>query len=132
MADDLDTYLDGLSDDIVEQLSDAIREQAQLLSDTQRNALRSLEQSPDKTGHLEASCVVVPGDNPLEFIVQAGGDLTTGEVRDGSGEDFDYGAAFEFGTSHQPARPFFYPTYNAMRGDMQQAINDAIDQALNK
>jgi HK97 gp10 family phage protein len=131
MADDqeLQDYLNSLPDKLHAQLSDAIREQAQMLSDAQRSALQDLEQS-DETGDLEESCTVVPGENDLEFIVQAGGDLTTKEVREGSGEAYDYAEAFEFGTSHQPARPFFYSTYNAMRDDMQDAINEAVSEIL--
>jgi HK97 gp10 family phage protein len=129
MADDLDAYLESLPDKLTEQLSDVIREQAERLSQAQREALQSLEQS-DETGHLEESCAVVPGSNDLEFIVQAGGELTTKEVRDGSGQPYDYAEGFEFGTSRQPARPFFFNTYNAMRDDMQKAIEDAITEIL--
>jgi HK97 gp10 family phage protein len=128
MADDLDAYLNALPDQITEQLSDVLREQAELLSAAQKQALQSLEQSPEETGGLEESCTVVPGQDELEFIVQAGGDLTTKEVREGSGEPFDYALAFEFGTAHQAARPFFYPTYNAMKDDMQEAINEAMSE----
>lgn len=129
MADDLDAVLDTLTDQIEDQLSRAIQEQAQQLSDAQRQALQSLQEAPDDTGNLEASCVVVPGDGPLDFLVQAGGELTTGDIRDGSGVPYDHALAFEFGNSRQPARPFFYSTYNAMRPAMQQAISDAIEKA---
>src|SRR5882762_6409929 len=130
MADDLDAYLNALPDRLTEQLSPVIREQAELLSAAQRQALQSLEQAPEETGDLENSCVVVPGKNDLEFLVQAGGDLTTKDIRDGSGVPYDHGLAFEFGNSRQPARPFFYSTYNAMRDDMQNAINDAVSEIL--
>ncbi|WJR76016.1 HK97-gp10 family putative phage morphogenesis protein [Bradyrhizobium sp. NP1] len=130
MPDDLDAYLDALPDKLREQLSEVIREQAERLSAAQKAALQSLEQT-DETGDLEASCTVVPGANDLEFIVQAGGPLTTTEVREGSGKPYDYALAFEFGTSHQPARPFFYSTYNAMRDDMQEAITEAVNEVLN-
>ncbi|RZN10291.1 hypothetical protein CWO91_13950 [Bradyrhizobium genosp. SA-3] len=128
--DDLDAYLNSLPDKFTEHLSDVLREQAFRLSDAQREALRQLEQSPE-TGALEASCTVAQGENELEYLVQAGVDMTTKEVRDGSGVEYDYALAFEFGTSRQPARPFFYSTYNAMRDDMQQAINDAVSEVLN-
>jgi HK97 gp10 family phage protein len=129
MADDLETYLQSLPDKLTEQISDVLREQAFRLSDAQREALRVLEESPE-SGALEASCTVAPGASPLEYIVQAGGDMTTKEVRGGSGVAYDYSEAFEFGTSHQPARPFFWPTYRAMKDDIQQAINDAVSEAL--
>lgn len=123
MADDLDAYMNALPDQIAEQLSGVIREQAERLSEAQKQALQSLEQPPEETGHLEASCTVVPGASDLEFLVQAGGDATT---RDG----YDHALAFEFGTSHQPARSFFFSTYNAMKDDMQQAIDDAVSEIL--
>ncbi len=135
MADDnqdLQDYLNSLSDRLREPLSEAIQEQAELLSQAQRSALQSLEQAPEETGDLEASCVVVPGATDLEFFVQAGGALTTKEVRTGSGEPYDYALGFEVGTSHQPARPFFYSTYHAMRDDMQDAITEALNEVLEK
>jgi HK97 gp10 family phage protein len=128
--DDLDAYLNSLPDKVTEKLSAVIREQAERLSEAQREALRALEQSPDESGHLEESCRVEPGENELEWLVLAGGPLTTTIVREGSGEPYDYADAFEFGTSHQPARPFFFSTYNAMRDDMQQAIDDAVNEVL--
>lgn len=130
MADDLDAYLNSLPDKVQAEISHAIRTEAERLSAAQRAALKALEQSPDETGNLKESCTVVPGANDLEFIVQAGGELTTVEVREGSGVDYDYALGFEFGTSRQPARPFFYPTYNAMRDDMQDNIETAIEKAL--
>ena len=123
-------YFDQLSDRLQERLTDAVREQAQKLSDAQRDTLRSLQQSPDETGDLEASCVIVEGDEPTEFIVQAGGELTTREVREGSGQPFDYALAFEFGTTRQPARPFFYSTYREREGDIREAIVNAVDDVL--
>jgi hypothetical protein len=92
--------------------------------------LQSLQQPPEETGRLEASCQVVPGENELEWIVQAGGDATTTEVRTGSGEDFDYGEAFEYGTKRQPARSFFWSTYRALHDDMQREINSAVEKAF--
>jgi hypothetical protein len=130
MADDLETYLASLPDKLTEHLSDVLREQAFRLSDAQRAALRSLEQTHE-TGALEASCTVAPGDNPLEYFVEAGGDMTTTTIREGSGEPYDYALGFEFGTSRQPARPFFFNTYEAMRDDIQQAIDDAVSEVLN-
>ncbi len=130
MADDLDSYLRSLPDRLVGPISRAINEQAQDLSDAQRAALVALEQSPDETGNLEQSCTVVPGKDELEFIVQAGGELTTKEVREGSGVSYDYAEAFEYGTARQPARPFFWPTYREKRAGMQAAINQAIKDAL--
>lgn len=130
MADDFESFLESLPDRLTEHLSNVVREQAERLSQAQREALQALEQSPDETGHLEQSCRVEPGENELEWLVLAGGPLTTKEVRDGSGEPYDYADGFEFGTSRQPARPFFFNTYNAMRDDMQKAIEDGINEVL--
>jgi hypothetical protein len=136
MADDdnkdLQAYLESLPDKLTDHLADVIRDQAEELSAAQRSALKSLEQSPDETGDLEKSCVAVPGNNPLEYIVQAGGDLTTREIREGSGVDYDYALGFEYGTARgQPARPFFWPTYRARKDDIQTAIDNAVNEVLN-
>jgi len=121
--------LNSLSDKIVAELSTTIREQAEMLSDAQRDALQALEDS-EPTGGLAASCVAVPTDDPLTYIVQAGGDLTTKEIREGSGVDYDYAEAFEYGTSRQHAKPFFWPTYRAKRDDIEEAISNAVDRAI--
>ncbi|MGY4332778.1 hypothetical protein ACVWWG_007195 [Bradyrhizobium sp. LB7.2] len=130
MAGDFEAFLESLPDKLTEQLSAVVREQADRLSQAQRDALQALEQSPDETGHLEESCEVVPGTNDLEFIVQAGGALTTKEIREGSGQPYDYALGFEFGTSRQAARPFFFITYEAMRDDMQKTIDDGVSEVL--
>lgn len=130
MADELEKFLNSLPDALADQLSGAIREQAERLSAAQRARLKELEQPPEDTGDLERSCTVIDGANDLEVIVVAGGDLTTKEVREGSGVEYDYALAFEYGTSKQPARSFFNSTYNEMRNDMQDNINDAANEVL--
>jgi HK97 gp10 family phage protein len=129
-TDELDQYLNSLPDRIRAELSGVVHEQAQMLSDAQRVALQGLEQAPAETGHLEQSCTVVPGADDLEWVVQAGGDLTTGEIRGGSGVPYDHAEAFEYGTSHQHARPFFWPTYREKREGIEQAIAEAVEKAL--
>jgi len=132
MADDLDdfdAYLNSLPDKIRAELSATIQEQGEMLSAAQKQALHSLEET-DPTGDLEASCVVVPGASDLEVLVQAGGELTSKEVRAGSGVEYDYAEAFEFGTSHQHAKPFFWPTYRAKRASIVEAIDTAVEKAL--
>lgn len=130
MSDELTAYLNALPDQLRDHLSGVIREQAELLSDAQRRALQALEESPDETGRLEDSCTVDPGRDDLEFIVQAGGELTSKEIREGSGVSYDYAEGFEFGTSKQPARPFFWPTYRERRAEIQSAIADAVNEVL--
>ncbi|ACF02486.1 phage protein, HK97 gp10 family [Rhodopseudomonas palustris TIE-1] len=130
MADDLTRYLNSLPDKVRQQVSDAVRTEAERLSAAQRAALKAQEQAPDETGDLEASCTTTPGRDEFEVIVQAGGDATTKEVREGSGEPYDYAEAFEYGTSRQPARPFFFNTYDAMRAEIETNIGNAISEAL--
>ena len=132
MADthELDKYLNSLPDRIRAELSGVVKEQAQMLSDAQAAALLSMESAPEETGNLHASCQAVPGADDLEFIVQAGGELTTKEVREGSGVAYDYAEFFEYGTSRQHARPFFWPTYREKREGIEQAISDAVERVL--
>jgi HK97 gp10 family phage protein len=129
MADDLETFLNALPDRIREQLSGAIEAQAEALSAAQKAELRSMEET-DETHALEDSCTVTPGADDLEFIVQAGGAATTKEVRDGSGVPYDYAVAFEDGTSRQEARPFFWPTYRAMKDEIKENLQNALNEAL--
>lgn len=136
MSDDLDQFFDQWTDRVIQNVSDTVRDtlkaEAERLSEAQREALRALEQSPEETGNLEESCTVVPGKDDLEFIVQAGGDLTTKEVREGSGVEYDYAEGFEFGTSRQPARPFFWPNYEAMKDEISENIERAVSEAINE
>ncbi len=121
-TDELDAYLDSLPDRIRAELSGVVHDQAQMLSDAQRAALQGLEQEPAETGNLEASCTVMPGADDLEWVVQAGGELTT--------KEYDYAEAFEFGTSRQHAQPFFWPTYREKREGIEQAIETAVEKVL--
>lgn len=52
------------------------------------------------------------------------------DIREGSGVDYDHALAFEFGNSRQAARPFFYNTYRARRDQIDEAISDAINEAI--
>ena len=129
--DDLQAYLESLPDKIMSDVSGLLQEQAKRLSDAQRAALQGQEATPAETGNLEGSCRVETGEDPLDVHVVAGGDLTETEVRTGSGEPYDYALGFEFGTSRgQPARPFFYSTYRAMKSEIDTAIADATQKAL--
>ena len=65
-------------------------------------------------------------------VSTAGGDDTTKELRQGAGVDYDYALATEYGTTKEAAEPFFYPTYHAREGDICQAIEDAVDEAISK
>ena len=129
-ADELQAYLESLPDKVQSDVSDVLQQQAKRLSDAQRVALQGQEATPAETGNLEGSCRVETGDDPLDVHVVAGGDLTETEVRTGSGEAWDYSLGFEFGTARQPARPFFWNTYRAMKQDIDTAIAEATQKAL--
>ena len=131
-AHDLQTYLESLPDKVQDELADVLQQQAKRLSDAQRSALQGQEATPAETGHLEQSCRVETGEDPLDVHVVAGGDLTETEVRTGSGEPFNYALAFEHGSSRQAARPFFWNTYRAMKPDIDNAIATATQKALDE
>lgn len=125
----LQEFLENLPDKVEQSVADVLQDQAQQLADAQRAALRSHQAAPDETGHLEKSIRVEVRD-PLDVHVVAGGELTTTEVRTGSGEPYDYGLSFEFGNSRQPARPFFWNSYRARKPDIDDAIADALGKAI--
>jgi HK97 gp10 family phage protein len=130
-ADELQEYLESLPDKVEQNVADVLQDQARQLSDAQRAALQAHQAAPEESGHLEQSCRVEVRD-PLDVHVVAGGDLTTTEIRTGSGEPYDYALGFEFGNSRQPARPFFWNTYRAMKPDIDTAISDAIGKAIDQ
>ena len=129
-ADELQAYLESLPDKVQSDVSDVLQQQARRLSDAQRAALQGQEETPAETGNLEESCRVETRDDPLDVHVVAGGDLTETDVRTGSGEPYDYALGFEFGNSRQAARPFFWSTYRAMKPDIDSAIAEATQKAL--
>lgn len=83
-----------------------------------------------ETGKLAESVQVRRGRNTLELEVTAGGETTTKEVRAGSGVQYDYALANEFGTSNMPAQPFFWPTWRRLEPDVRADIEAAIEEAL--
>lgn len=83
-----------------------------------------------KSGATVASIQVVQGTNPNRVRIVAGGDLTTKEIRKGSGVPYDYVRAEEFGTKDEPAIPFFYNTYRAEKGGIVRRVTDGAAQAL--
>ena len=129
-ADELQDYLESLPDKIISDVAYVLQQHAKRLSDAQRAALQGQEATPAETGHLEQSCRVETLEDPLDVHVVAGGDLTETEVRTGSGEPYDYALGFEFGNSRQSARPFFWNTYRAMKPDIDTAIAEATQKAL--
>jgi HK97 gp10 family phage protein len=129
-ADEMQEYLESLPDKVQGELADILQEQAERLSAAQRAELQAQQTSPDETGDLEASCRVETRNDPLDVHVVAGGDLTTTEVRTGSGEPYDYALGFEFGNSRQSSRPFFWNTYRAIKPSIDEAIAEATQKAI--
>lgn len=128
--DELQRYVADLPRKLREELAGVIEDEAEALSAAQRERLRSLQQAPDETGNLEQSCRVAEGAHDLERLVQAGGDLTATEIRGGSGVPYDYALSFEYGTSRQPARSFFWSTIHERRDAMQKRISNAVARVL--
>jgi HK97 gp10 family phage protein len=123
---ELDQYLGDLSFKVRRELATAIKAEADRLADAIRAA------APVKTGALRDSVKVRRTRNDLTLYVDAGGDATTKEVRQGSGVSYDYALATEYGTSKEHAQPFFYPTVRAMEDDIDANIAAAVEKALNE
>lgn len=119
-------WLDGLSFKVKRELARTIQDEAEGL----RAAIA--DAAPKDEGNLAASVQVRRKRNTLEVEVTAGGDLTTREVREGSGVSYDYALAIEYGTSRQEAQPFFEPTWRAREGQIRENIEAAVNDALSK
>lgn len=128
--DELQKYVADLPRRMRAELSGVIEQEAEALSAAQRDRLQSLQQSPDETGDLVESCRADDGADDLEKIVRAGGDFTEGEIRSGSGKPYDYALGFEYGTTRQPARSFFWSTIREKRDQMQERISAAVQKVL--
>src|SRR5689334_1005097 len=103
--DDVQGWFDDLPYKVKRQLAAAIKEQADGLAAAIKDA------APVRSGKLRDSVRVRRRRNELELEVTAGGDDTTKELRSGSGIEYDYALAAEFGTSKEEAEPFFFPTF---------------------
>lgn len=129
MADDdyqeFDRQLEELSFKVRRELVTAIRTEADRLADAVKAA------APVKTGALRDSVKVRRTRNDLTLYVTAGGEATTKEIRQGSGTDYDYSLAVEYGTTKEHAQPFFYPTVRAMEDEINANIAAAMEKALN-
>lgn len=120
---ELQKYIADLPRRMRDELTGVIQEEAQGLSDAQRARLQSLQQSPDETGDLVESCRVDDGAHDLEKIVRAGGDLS-------ENDGYDHALGFEYGTSRQPARSFFWSTIRERREAMFQRIGAAMQRVF--
>lgn len=150
-SDGVNGWLDGLSFKVKKKLARTIKEQADMLA----SAIKAAAPRGD-TGNLAESVQVRRKKNDLYLDVTAGGDLTTKNydrgtdydspvivdgrdnsgkakvpVGQGHGVSYDYALANEFGTVKEEAQPFFYNTYREHAADIRQAIDDAVDEAVN-
>lgn len=85
-------------------------------------AMRIKAAEHKKSGATVQSIQVVKTNNANRVRIVAGGDLTTREVRTGSGKPYDYALAEEFGTKDETAIPFFYNTYRANKAGIVERV----------
>lgn len=122
----LQRWLGDLPFKVRREMATAIKREADGLAEKIKAA------APIKTGKLRDSVRVRRKRNDTELEVTAGGDDTAGEVRSGSGVNYDYARAVEFGTVKMPAQPFFYATFRENRDQIRENINAAIEEAIRK
>lgn len=123
--DEVQRTLRDLPFRVKRRIAAAIHEQAEALAAELRD-----EAPEGETGNTKESVRVRRGRNMLEVIVSAGGPLTTKPVRKGTHTEYDYALAAEFGTQHQPASPWFFPTCRAREAEINAAIEDEVEQIL--
>jgi hypothetical protein len=126
-VDQFQQLLARIPDVVRGELDAAVREQAERLAATQRTVVKV-----GKTGNLKASIRVEKGKRPLQYLVKAGGRLTTKQVRQGSGKPYDYALGTEFGNEQERARPFFFPTYRLMKKRIRSSIARKVKPAIGK
>lgn len=123
--DDVQRWFASLSYKVKRDLAQTIKDEADGLADAIKAA------APVKSGALRDSIKVRRKKNDLDLEVTAGGDATVKEVRTGSGVEYDYAMATEFGTSKEEAQPFFYPTYRERAPQIRENIEAAVEKAIN-
>lgn len=124
--DEVQSWLSGLSFKLKRELAGKIKKEA----DTLAAAIKA--ETPVKTGKLRDSVKVRRKRNELDLEVTAGGEDTSVALRADSGEMYDYALALEYGTSEQPAQPFFYNTAREMMPEIQKNIEQAVADVLDK
>jgi HK97 gp10 family phage protein len=122
--DELQRYFSDLPFKVKRRVAAVVKAEADKLS----TAIKA-KAPRGATGNLAAS-VQVHRKSEIELEVTAGGDLTTKEIRKGSGETYDYARAVEFGSTASPAQPFFFNTYREMAPEIREAIDDAVSDAF--
>ncbi|CCB65396.1 HK97-gp10 family putative phage morphogenesis protein [Hyphomicrobium sp. MC1] len=91
------------------------------------SSMRAL--SPVRSGKLRESIHKEPGSTELQVKVVAGGQLTTKEVREGSGKPYDYAKGVEWGTHEMAAEPYFFPAYRLLKKRLRSRVKRAITKA---
>lgn len=124
--DELQSWFSGLPFKLKRELAAKLKEQADELAD----AIKA--EAPVVSGTLRDSVKVRRRRNELELEVVAGGQATSKEIRKGAGVDYDYALAVEYGTTERPAEPFFYNTARQMMPDIQENIEQAVADVLDK
>jgi HK97 gp10 family phage protein len=124
--DDVQNWFAGLSYKVKRELAGQLKDIADALAADIKDA------APERSGALKSTVKVRRKRNDLDLEVTAGGDETTKEIRAGSGVSYDYALAREFGTTHEDAQPWFYPTYRARQNEIRQEIEDAVSDAISK
>jgi hypothetical protein len=127
MSEELQSWFRQLPRALQRELAAGMKEIADGLADEIR-----AEAQQGESGRLKESVHVRRGRKSLELFVEAGGDLTTKQVRDGADVDYDYALGVEFGNQHAPAQPFFYSTYNVRKDDVRQQIEDLVAEVVSK
>jgi HK97 gp10 family phage protein len=81
------------------------------------------------TSNLANSIRKDPGKKETVVVIRAGGSTTT--TPGGAGKPaYDYARAVEYGTLHNAAQPFFFPTYRLMRKKMRSAMSRKISKRI--
>lgn len=128
MANELQQWFEALPGNLEAEVAD---EFAQIVDEELVGPIRDAARQ-GKTGNLKASVRKEEGSNEVEWIVEAGGPLTTKNIRDGASAEYDYALAEEFGNSHQPAYPFFYGTARARAQRVHDRVEDLVGRKIDK
>lgn len=101
------------------------------LTSTAQSIAEDIRQAaPEDEGALRDSVHVETDAQALRVTIEAGGQSTTKFSK--NGRAYDHAMAVEYGTTHQPARPFFYPPINAREDEFGDAVDRSGQDALDE
>ncbi|MFI0846433.1 HK97-gp10 family putative phage morphogenesis protein [Mesorhizobium sp. IMUNJ 23232] len=86
--------------------------------------------APKDTGLLASTVRVEAGAHSLQKLVVVGGEATEKEVRKGSGAEFDYAKAQEWGTKEMEKNPSLYPAFRTLKKSIRARMNRAVRKAI--